>query len=1069
MFGKMTDWVARTNVWSARCAALMVGGLCAMMLPAATVTEAEGVLTIDVAANSSYTFTTAQIDDFKTNKWHEIRKTGLGVLVAPINTFTTDFTGTVRVIEGVYQANFASSFPNNKQARFCVEGDSSGGGTLYVSRFSLPVATVMELSGVGTPDANGKPRGAIQTYKKDGDASGTDTTLNNIKLVADAFIRADNSILAYNTFDMQGHTLTLDSNGGFTLYNVVKNPGHFVVENGSMRPGYHAKHLYNQLQGTNVTITLHNAAAVNLYKWNCRINWTIIADRKPGSTQSIFSNFGNGNEPFTWEGPIYLKNADTTNMVSSSSFLSELDICLQLRGPIYGPGALRVNKDGILRLAGTNTFTGGLVLDNNSAMRTVFEGPHALPNGSLDSVTLGANHRVNAALRTAENPGGFTSADYQYFATNCLARMGNGRIWGALTFEGETPDSGADELDGDIYTSSNPFYLRGSELGQLSKLCYSFTNFPRLAARAETTGSGGVKLATPNAAGGEVNGLTLDWGRLALEDAGLIVATNGSTVTAAAGDFSFQKFPRFIVGRNSAWGQTAQVNSGVPTTLTIGSSSAVNSGGIVEVQEGGAITNWTRMGSGGTLSDSAIYVRSGGTLYNTGRSGYDTQLGTANRNLAYIENVGEFVNRSCFIMGSYASAICNMCLKGGETKFVDSDGPHIGREGTGIVYQCGGTLSCVGNALVGSSNYRVPETFTPGGHAAWTLEGAMTLGDVANTTYLCGRGFGTSFLNVNDGATLATKGVRKMLAQISNGKDNGYHVLSNCAGYVSFDGGVLRAKAAGALLGRTNEVYQWKAPGGAWIKETGDSRPDRVSVQQGGLVVDSAGFDVSIDAPLLQPAGGGIAAITLPEGTNLVDYLAAPAVRILGDGTGATAVALFDSATGEVTGVKVTSPGWGYTQEGTQVVLLYGKPGVQEVEARCTVGDPVTTGGLVKRGAGMLTLTAANTYGGETRVEGGVLCLGAAGALPVDSELVVAGGAVTVANGVPFPSTLKLGLDLEHLDERVKYLLAEFPEGTVPAVPQIEGRGDLPPNWDVDLLGRKLFLYRIKGMKLYLR
>jgi autotransporter-associated beta strand protein len=47
-------------------------------------------------------------------------------------------------------------------------------------------------------------------------------------------------------------------------------------------------------------------------------------------------------------------------------------------------------------------------------------------------------------------------------------------------------------------------------------------------------------------------------------------------------------------------------------------------------------------------------------------------------------------------------------------------------------------------------------------------------------------------------------------------------------------------------------------------------------------------------------------------------------------------------------------------------------------------------GGLVKRGAGLLTLTGANTYTGMTSVEGGVLALSGDGTL---------GGGLAVANG----------------------------------------------------------------------
>ena len=57
-------------------------------------------------------------------------------------------------------------------------------------------------------------------------------------------------------------------------------------------------------------------------------------------------------------------------------------------------------------------------------------------------------------------------------------------------------------------------------------------------------------------------------------------------------------------------------------------------------------------------------------------------------------------------------------------------------------------------------------------------------------------------------------------------------------------------------------------------------------------------------------------------------------------------------------------------------------------------------GGLVKRGAGLLTLSGANTYTGGTRVEGGVLALSGDGTLGTGSSLSVANGAVCDLGGV---------------------------------------------------------------------
>jgi autotransporter-associated beta strand protein len=56
--------------------------------------------------------------------------------------------------------------------------------------------------------------------------------------------------------------------------------------------------------------------------------------------------------------------------------------------------------------------------------------------------------------------------------------------------------------------------------------------------------------------------------------------------------------------------------------------------------------------------------------------------------------------------------------------------------------------------------------------------------------------------------------------------------------------------------------------------------------------------------------------------------------------------------------------------------------------------DAAADGGLVKRGAGLLTLSGANTYTGGTVVEGGVLALSGAGTLGTGSSLSVANGAI---------------------------------------------------------------------------
>jgi autotransporter-associated beta strand protein len=208
--------------------------------------------------------------------------------------------------------------------------------------------------------------------------------------------------------------------------------------------------------------------------------------------------------------------------------------------------------------------------------------------------------------------------------------------------------------------------------------------------------------------------------------------------------------------------------------------------------------------------------------------------------------------------------------------------------------------------------------------------------------------------------------------------------------FVHFNGGVLRARAAGNLLGARTE--------------TADTRPTDVLVYGKGAILDSSNYTVTVNAPLKAPTGSGVASIDLPTGKVRTGYLGAPVVSIYGDGEGATAVAIFDKDTGPISGFRITSPGRNYTTA-TARLAGGGKSSITNILA-CTVAEN-TSGGLTKRGTGLLALNAANTYGGRTVLEGGVLRLDADGALPSGSAVELAGGALD-ANGHAAPTDWRL-------------------------------------------------------------
>lgn len=167
-------------------------------------------------------------------------------------------------------------------------------------------------------------------------------------------------------------------------------------------------------------------------------------------------------------------------------------------------------------------------------------------------------------------------------------------------------------------------------------------------------------------------------------------------------------------------------------------------------------------------------------------------------------------------------------------------------------------------------------------------------------------------------------------------------------------------------------------------------------VHAGGAVFDTAGFDVGVNQPLLAPTGNGVATIPVANGGS--GYMGPPWVEIVGDGFGATAVAVMaddgtSNGTYRVQSILVTSPGRDYTLPPT-VNLVGGLP-VTPATLEAATLTPNQSGGLTKLGNGTLTLGGANTFAGPTLVQAGVLRASQA-------QVIAAGANVTVALGATF-------------------------------------------------------------------
>ncbi|MBQ5795872.1 MAG: hypothetical protein IIW14_07775, partial [Kiritimatiellae bacterium] len=159
-----------------------------------------------------------------------------------------------------------------------------------------------------------------------------------------------------------------------------------------------------------------------------------------------------------------------------------------------------------------------------------------------------------------------------------------------------------------------------------------------------------------------------------------------------------------------------------------------------------------------------------------------------------------------------------------------------------------------------------------------------------------------------------------------------------------------------------------------------------------------------LGAPLEAPEGNGVESIALPEDiANAVawEFTAAPTVEIVdptGVGTGATAVAIFDTVEGKVTGIKVLNRGSNYASA-QATISRGGQANKWTVDASVS---PNISGGFEKRGEGTLTVDQVCTYSGLTKVSGGTLKLDVNGAINASSGIVLAGGTLDVANDAAF-------------------------------------------------------------------
>ncbi|MCQ2390720.1 MAG: hypothetical protein MJ240_04800 [Kiritimatiellae bacterium] len=421
--------------------------------------------------------------------------------------------------------------------------------------------------------------------------------------------------------------------------------------------------------------------------------------------------------------------------------------------------------------------------------------------------------------------------------------------------------------------------------------------------------------------------------------------------------------------------------------------------GIVDVTGNGVMTNRLNMECFNMQTAAgSVYMR-GKELYNLGSTASGSSSYLAQSGCGYIGiEKGAFITRGQFVLAQFGNAVGELVQLGGTYRSELNQNICMGQGGGDAdIYLCGGSFTGHQSLFMGDyatvSAPRIPGngdvcTFTmdnPGGEALFS--GAF---------YLRGCTNGVNIVNFNDGTL-----------EIGNFyRETSYkgQPMPGTHAYLNFNGGTLRRKSNQAL-----DLAPLLA----------DS--DRITVFAGGATSETL-YDTTMSFPMSAPTGGGISDIEIPAAAKVPwNYIGSPNLTILSaTGSGASAIALFDHDRGVVTNVVVTSPGCGYVAGETTVRWSYSGYTNREVTVATVVANGAA-GPFTKKGAGKLTLNAANAFGEKVRVEGGTLVAGVDGAIPANLALEIVDGGLdlgsrayttpklTVGSGSITASTLSVG------------------------------------------------------------
>lgn len=301
-----------------------------------------------------------------------------------------------------------------------------------------------------------------------------------------------------------------------------------------------------------------------------------------------------------------------------------------------------------------------------------------------------------------------------------------------------------------------------------------------------------------------------------------------------------------------------------------------------------------------------------------------------------------------------------------------ASGLRIGNEGLGVFVQTGGLLNAARWVAIGGFGGAKGEGVASflGGEVNVAAGFRFLIADRANSS-------GTLNLGSMAGGSAAVTTLNPTGLPVGAAGDAIRAVLNLNQGILVLGGPI--HQATGALQTAVNFNGATLRAGADAISLMSPSVASG-SIHNGGLTVDTAGFNVALETSLLAAEGAGIypagGAFSLPAGGS--GYLGAPLISIVNDGSGSGATAIAEVVNGSVTRILLTSPGRNYSV-GESLNFIFSGGGatgpVTSFTHILTNADlkANTAGGLVKAGAGKLTINGTLSYFGDTRIDEGTL------------------------------------------------------------------------------------------------